>query len=80
MKILLLGATGLVGGHVLERLLADERVRVPIEAGLQKISRAAQGRLEIYRPPGREQHAGQANSWRYRSRRRAVFSRGGNRH
>ncbi|XP_039818664.1 septin and tuftelin-interacting protein 1 homolog 1-like [Panicum virgatum] len=61
-------------------LLADERVRVPIEAGLQKISRAAQGRLEIYRPPGREQHAGQANSWRYRSRRRAVFSRGGNRH
>ncbi|MBB3998525.1 NAD-dependent epimerase/dehydratase family protein [Aureimonas pseudogalii] len=26
MKILLLGATGLVGGHVLERLLADERV------------------------------------------------------
>ena len=60
-------------------LLADERVRVPIEAGLQKISRAAQG-LEIYRPPGWEQRAGQANSWRYRSRRRAVFSRGGNRH
>ncbi|RLM74530.1 hypothetical protein C2845_PM15G14140 [Panicum miliaceum] len=55
-------------------LLADERVRVPIEAGLLKISRAAQG-LEIYRPPGREQHAGQANSWRYRSRRRAAFGR-----
>ncbi|XP_025825363.1 septin and tuftelin-interacting protein 1 homolog 1-like [Panicum hallii] len=58
-------------------LLADERVRAPIEAGLQKISRAAQG-LEIYRPPGREQHAGQASSWRYRSRRRAAFGRGGN--
>lgn len=59
-------------------LLADERVRVPIEAGLQQISRAAQG-LEIYRPPGRRQHAGEAHSCRYRSRGRAPVGHGRNR-
>ncbi|CAL5015975.1 unnamed protein product [Urochloa decumbens] len=52
-------------------LLADERVRVPIEVGLQKISCAAQG-LEIYRPPGQGQHGGEARSCRYRSRGRAA--------
>ncbi|KAJ1271851.1 hypothetical protein BS78_06G157500 [Paspalum vaginatum] len=58
-------------------LLADERVRVPIEAGLQTISRAAQG-LEVYRP-GQGQHAGEAHSWRSRSRRRAVVGCGNKR-
>ncbi|XP_034604767.2 septin and tuftelin-interacting protein 1 homolog 1 [Setaria viridis] len=59
-------------------LLADERVRVPIEAGLEKISRAAQG-LEIYRPPGRGQHAREVYSCRYRSRGRAGVGCGRNR-
>ncbi|CAN6235604.1 unnamed protein product [Urochloa humidicola] len=58
-------------------LLADERVRVPLEAGLQKIGQAAQG-LEIYRPPGRGQHAGEARSCRYRSRGRAAVGWGRN--
>ncbi|KAK3142097.1 hypothetical protein QOZ80_4BG0342170 [Eleusine coracana subsp. coracana] len=56
-------------------LLADARVRGPIEVGLDMISRAAQG-LEIDRPGGLGgggQHAaGEARSCRYsRSRRRA---------
>jgi tuftelin-interacting protein 11 len=51
-------------------LLADERVRVSLEAGLVMISRSAQG-LEISGPGLRwDQHAGRTHPCRYRSRRR----------
>jgi tuftelin-interacting protein 11 len=57
-------------------LLAEERVRVPIEAGLQKISRAAQG-LQICRRE-RDQHGSEAHSCRSTSRWRAVVGSGSN--
>ncbi|CAN6240123.1 unnamed protein product [Urochloa humidicola] len=57
-------------------LLTDERVRVPLEAGLQKISQAAQC-LETYGPPGR-QYTGDDRSCRYRSRGRAAVGWGRN--
>lgn len=61
-------------------LLADGRVREPLEAGLAMITRSAQG-LEIVWPPGLtgDRHAaGEASSWGYRPRSRAGVDRGKN--
>ncbi|KAF8702695.1 hypothetical protein HU200_032518 [Digitaria exilis] len=55
-------------------LLADDRVRVPIEVGLQTITRAAKGLglgTDRALGPGRRQHAGEGESFRYVPPRRA---------
>ena len=46
-RLLLVGATGLVGGHVLEQALADPRVSVVVAP-----TRRAQPRRRTSLPPG----------------------------